>query len=262
MIDAPCSRIGHIYRKFAPFPNPGIGDFVGKNYKRVAVVWMDEYAEFLYQRRPQYRTIDPGDLTEQKAVRERLQCKSFKWFMENVAFDLPEKYPPVEPPDFASGEIRNVAGIILCVDSRFKNSGERIGVGKCVTDNPSAGGEQSFSLTYHKDIRPGKRNVCWDVSSGDVRAPVLVWDCHGSGGNQLWRYDEKTQWIVHGSNERCLDLNPGAEELYVTLCDKASLTQKWTFGTVNSDLIKKYWDNPKQELKDLANGVLNDSKKI
>ncbi|KAF6024533.1 GALNT10 [Bugula neritina] len=32
MVDAPCSRIGHIYRKFAPFPNPGIGDFVGKQF--------------------------------------------------------------------------------------------------------------------------------------------------------------------------------------------------------------------------------------
>ena len=30
MVDAPCSRIGHIYRRFAPFPNPGVGDFVGR----------------------------------------------------------------------------------------------------------------------------------------------------------------------------------------------------------------------------------------
>lgn len=38
MLDAPCSRVGHIYRKFAPFANPGVGDFIGRNYKRVAEV--------------------------------------------------------------------------------------------------------------------------------------------------------------------------------------------------------------------------------
>jgi polypeptide N-acetylgalactosaminyltransferase len=52
MVDAPCSRVGHVYRKFAPFPNNAKGDFVGRNYRRVAEVWMDEYKEVLYKRRP------------------------------------------------------------------------------------------------------------------------------------------------------------------------------------------------------------------
>lgn len=30
MVDSPCSRIGHIYRKYAPFPNSAKGDFVGR----------------------------------------------------------------------------------------------------------------------------------------------------------------------------------------------------------------------------------------
>ena len=69
---------------------------------------MDEYAEYLYKRRPHYRNIDPGDLTVQKAVRERLNCKPFKWFIENIAFDLPLKYPPIEPPDLAEGEVKYI----------------------------------------------------------------------------------------------------------------------------------------------------------
>ena len=99
MLDAPCSRIGHIYRGYAPFDNPRKKDFLTKNYKRVAEVWMDEYKEFLYMRSPgKYEKTDAGDLTEQFAVRERNKCKPFKWFLENIAPDLLEKYPPVEPP--------------------------------------------------------------------------------------------------------------------------------------------------------------------
>ena len=77
-----------------------------QNYRRVAEVWMDEYAEYLYKKRPHYRTIDPGDLTDQRAIRSKLKCKPFKWFMENVAFDLPKYYPPVEPAPLAHGEVR------------------------------------------------------------------------------------------------------------------------------------------------------------
>ena len=107
MVDAPCSRVGHIYRKYSPFSGAGRGDYLGRNYKRVAAVWMDEYAEYVYQKRPGYRSLDPGDISQQVALRKRLQCKPFKWFMKEVAFDLVKHYPPVEPKDFVSGEIRS-----------------------------------------------------------------------------------------------------------------------------------------------------------
>ena len=43
--------------------------------------------------------------------------------MENVAFDLPKKYPPVEPPEFASGYIQSVKDPKFCVDSSKRVSG-------------------------------------------------------------------------------------------------------------------------------------------
>ena len=57
-----------------------------------------------------------GDISKQLELRERLKCKPFKWFMENVAFDLVKKYPPVEPEDFASGWLRNEQFMDYCVE--------------------------------------------------------------------------------------------------------------------------------------------------
>uniref|UniRef100_A0A672GHE9 Polypeptide N-acetylgalactosaminyltransferase n=1 Tax=Salarias fasciatus TaxID=181472 RepID=A0A672GHE9_SALFA len=99
MEDIPCSRVGHIYRKYVPYKVPGgISHVQFDNLKRVAEVWMDEYAEFVYQRRPEYRHLSAGDMTAQKELRNRLNCKNFRWFMSEVAWDLPKHYPPVEPP--------------------------------------------------------------------------------------------------------------------------------------------------------------------
>ena len=37
------------------------GGALGRNHKRVMDVWMDEYKENIYIRRPHYRNIDPGN---------------------------------------------------------------------------------------------------------------------------------------------------------------------------------------------------------
>lgn len=242
MYDAPCSRVGHIYRKFPPFPNPGRGDFLGKNYKRVAEVWMDEYAEFIYRRRPHLRALDPGDLAEQKALRSRLGCKPFKWFIETVAFDLVEVYPPIEPDDFAYGEIRNIGASDLCLDAKKRKKDESIVVDTCVRDNPKIVAEQEFRLTWHKDIRPKSRTDCLDVSRGDAKAPVTLYPCHGKQGNQLWRYDIEKQTLNHGYTQRCLDVDPSSRKVFVATCDSSSSTQKWRIETVNMKAMND-WEN-------------------
>jgi len=51
------------------------------------------------------RNLDPGDLRKQKQIRKDLNCKSFQWFIENVAYDLVQYYPPVPPKPYAFGEV-------------------------------------------------------------------------------------------------------------------------------------------------------------
>lgn len=114
---------------------------------------MDEYKEYLYKRRPRYRNLDAGDLTKQREIREKLKCKSFKWFMTEIAFDLVKKYPLIEPISKADGEIRSVADSHLCLDAMGANEYTPVKLRPCTKDNPNAIGIQKFEYSFHEDIR-------------------------------------------------------------------------------------------------------------
>jgi polypeptide N-acetylgalactosaminyltransferase len=105
--DVPCSHFGHLFRYGGkPFPNPRTFDYYTRNVKRVAEVWMDEYKEVAYKKSPKrYAETDVGDLTKQHALRKKLQCKSFKWYLENVAIEVLENYPPNGLSAFAGGAV-------------------------------------------------------------------------------------------------------------------------------------------------------------
>ena len=71
---------------------------------RLAEVWMDEYKEYFYIRDPPISKLDFGDVSEQKAIRKKLDCKPFSWFMHEVAYDMPEKFP-LPPKNKVWGEV-------------------------------------------------------------------------------------------------------------------------------------------------------------
>ncbi|PAA46806.1 hypothetical protein BOX15_Mlig026560g4, partial [Macrostomum lignano] len=247
MLDAPCSRVAHIYRKFAPFPNPGIGDFLGRNFKRVAEVWMDEYKEYLYKRKqPYYSNVQTGNITAQKEIRRRLKCKSFRWFMEKVAFDQPKHFPLVEPAPAASGEVKNV-GNGLCLDTKFRGEHAKIEVDKCLGDGGQ--GEQRLVLTYRKDIRPDKKDVCFDVPNNADRAPVILFGCHGFQGNQWWKLIVNTGQLKHPVTDKCLDSDKATREVFVSYCDPAKDTQRWKWQFVNATLANGDAALPDGELR-------------
>lgn len=50
---APCSHVGHLFRKSSPYTFPGgVGDILYGNLARVALVWMDQWAEFYFKFNP------------------------------------------------------------------------------------------------------------------------------------------------------------------------------------------------------------------
>lgn len=80
---APCSRVYHIFRKGGAgysFPSKAL-----VSNKMRTLLWMDEYADLAWRvlGRPQ---VDFGveSLERRRQWRKTHNCKSFKWFMENV----------------------------------------------------------------------------------------------------------------------------------------------------------------------------------
>lgn len=92
----PCSRVGHIFRGQNPYKFPKDRQkTVERNLARVAEVWLDEYKELFYGHGYHHlldRSLhDIGNLSEQIELRKRLQCKSFRWYLETV-------YPDMDAP--------------------------------------------------------------------------------------------------------------------------------------------------------------------
>ncbi|CAF4750698.1 unnamed protein product, partial [Rotaria magnacalcarata] len=112
----PCSHVGHVFRKQTPYTFPGgTGNVIYHNNKRLVEVWLDKYKDFVYATMPELKRVDAGDVSERLALRERLKCKDFQWYLQNI---YPESSMPV---DFHHvGALKNeVHG---CIDSLGLNN--------------------------------------------------------------------------------------------------------------------------------------------
>lgn len=242
LYEVPCSRVTHSFRLVNP-SRTRKDDFVGRNFKRLAEVWMDEYKDVVYEWGfGRFEGIDAGDITKQKEIRQRLNCKPFRYFVEEIAPDLFTRYPTTKnSPVFASGQIRSLRWDYVCVDTFYRGEFNSIGLYYC-GELDSAGmppQSQFFRLNFMKGIAYGYFEYCLD--SYKMSMPQCS---YLKFGNQYWRYDHVRQILINGGDNgnKCLTGNFDNQTLSLMKCDEKNLDQKWSFTYVNETALND-WEN-------------------
>ncbi|XP_070580719.1 polypeptide N-acetylgalactosaminyltransferase 13-like [Ptychodera flava] len=227
----PCSHVGHVFRKKSPhsFPHHRY-NIMHRNNRRLAEVWLDEYKHLYYNAHPEVLKTDFGDISDRLSLRESLQCKSFKWYLQNV---FPESDFPVEYYGIVTIHHTNSK---VCLDYRNSKSGrvdkkgrvnqteKKIELLQC---NEAA--TQTFIYTKAKELRHQKECMDYSVSRGTV----IFYPCHGQGGNQRWKYDNNTSLLIHENTGMCMTLptnlikSPSLPEIQPCTGD---VRQKWSFN--------------------------------
>ncbi|XP_039954281.1 putative polypeptide N-acetylgalactosaminyltransferase 9 [Bactrocera tryoni] len=206
----PCSYVGHIFRQTAPYK---VADNKHRNSVRLAAVWMDNYAKYFYYN-VNFDKGDYGNVDSQIALRKRLNCESFKWYVQNI---YPELEIPKDP--VSAGEIRNLgAGANKCLDVNGRAI-SRLPVGLWPCHGKE--GNQHWFMTSAGEIRHG--DYCLDYDSNSV----IIFLCHGKKGNQHWTYDTVNRFLRHVISNLCLALSTNGEDLLVNICDAENMHQKW-----------------------------------
>ncbi|CAI5656143.1 polypeptide N-acetylgalactosaminyltransferase 3 [Oreochromis niloticus] len=221
----PCSIVGHVFRTKSPHTFPKGTQVIARNQVRLAEVWMDDYKEIFYRRNQQAAQIAKdgafGDISKRVELREKLQCKSFSWYLQNV-------YPEVFMPDLNPlrfGSVKNV-GKDSCLDAGENNEG-----GKQLIMYPchGLGGNQYFEYSTHHEIRHNiQKELCLHGAEGAVKLE----DCQYKGkktvvgAEQKWELKDNQLFYNPGWN---MCLSARHEHPSLALCNPSDINQRWTF---------------------------------
>nr|KAG5702866.1 hypothetical protein BaRGS_019085 [Batillaria attramentaria] len=216
LVHLPCSHLGHIARS-QPYSFPeGRQQIEMFNYKRAIEVWMGPHKKFVHDYYPQMKDIDVGDLSERIALRDRLKCHNFTWYIHNI-------WPELTIYD------ENAIGWGSLVNKQSKN---------CL-DNHSylfqAPAELlSFQCHYHLDTqgfaltKEGLLRTtlqCVVVKEQYIGGRPKIEDCI-IGPRDKWTHTKDGQ-LLHTKTKLCLDEDPNGP--IMRACQPHVMSQLWSF---------------------------------
>ena len=203
---------------------------------------MDEYARFFYLSRVELRGKDVGDLSERKELRKKMQCKSFRWYLDNI---IPHKFK-MDEDSVLWGRPKNVKWSV-CMDHLQKDEGHKLrtyimGQYPC---HAFVGASQYFTLSKRGELR--NEYMCADVSNGDNKIRMVT--CNENSPGQTWDFilDKKSGnsrrgKLKHHSTGLCLKpaQNQVSADLLAGNCDEAEEELVWEFDYNEQNKQKFY----------------------
>ncbi|XP_071029169.1 polypeptide N-acetylgalactosaminyltransferase 9-like [Oncorhynchus clarkii lewisi] len=223
----PCARVAHIERTKKPYNND-IDYYAKRNALRAAEVWMDDYKSHVYMawnipiNNP---GVDFGDVSERIALRKKLQCRSFQWYLQNV-------YPEmrVYNDTITYGEVRNSKASGYCLDQGPDDDSSPIlypchGMTSQLARYTSVGLLQLGPLGSTTFL-PNTKCL---VDEGLGRTPSLN-KCEGMSrsSQRLWDFTQNGP-IISRDTGRCLEVEMSREASFgLRLVVQRCSGQKWT----------------------------------
>ncbi|XP_062378770.1 polypeptide N-acetylgalactosaminyltransferase 16 isoform X1 [Sardina pilchardus] len=208
----PCSRVGHVFRKRHPydFPEGNALTYI-KNTRRAAEVWMDEYKQYYYAARPSAQGKAFGSITERVELRHKLNCNSFRWYLENV-------YPELRIP-----EQEAVYSVLKQGGQCLETEGtDMLGLADCKGSSASRVQAQRWTLS-EPQIR--QQDLCLAISAFTPGSKVKMEPCNFKEPRQKWR--PKGTALQHMVSGLCLDSQPPAGPPIITQCHPQLASQSW-----------------------------------
>ncbi|XP_074950936.1 polypeptide N-acetylgalactosaminyltransferase 18 isoform X2 [Phalacrocorax aristotelis] len=230
----PCSRIAHIERAHKPYTED-LTAHVRRNALRVAEVWMDEFKSHVYMawNIPQEDSgIDIGDISERKALRKKLQCKTFRWYLVSV-------YPEMRmySDTVAYGVLQNSLKSDLCLDQGPDTENIPI-MYICHGMTP-----QNVYYTSNQQLHVGVLSPTIDDDDNrclvDVNSRPRLIECNYAKAKRMKLYWQFTQGgpIQNRKSKRCLELQENNEnEFGFQLVLQKCTGQRWSITNVLKSL--------------------------